>query len=408
MKRLLLLLMFLLMPSLASAKSCQVAYYGIQHPGWPCDASIQALSQCTDIKVAFLAHTFGDETQCLGKLLADPRVSAVEIHLINERCEERPGGCGSYEFMFGLPMKQFNSLLKVRDPGIMHKTGLFFTQLAGQFIPLLQPNTVCWVSPVLESKVEPSAFAVLAEIAHWQFLQRCHIVDNPLQFRGSPYIIELHGNKPRINPPCIADLDGTDIKLDLVNNANEKGRQFYSGMISESAAIQYTQEYAKCGAAYLWVHEFNGRSKNFNDPRARFNWPTPEIFNRVIALAPGQPAPTPTPPPSSGTGPAGTEKSFSNGMLWKPVADSGGNAVFLLPSSYCDASKAGMRVQMVDRLGYHIENSKFTGCANGNRPTHRYSRTAIQLTPSAPLYLIWQFNGGQEWVKVANPTQRYE
>lgn len=274
-------------PSFADAKVCDVAYYGIQHRDWPCEASIQALDSCTEIKVSFLAHSFGRETACLGRLLADQRVTGVEAHLINERCAERSGGCAWYEFMYGLRQSDFRQGLEARDPAMLNRVGVFFTELAGEIAPLIRPETVCWISPSLESNLEPDAFYPLAEIAYHQFFGRCHIVYNPLQNRGQewqPFIYEIHGKQPRLDAPCIANLDGADIALDLANNREEQRRQFYKNLIGERSAKRFVVGYQKCGAAFLWAHEFNGRSKKFNDPRSRNNWPTPEIFNRVVSL----------------------------------------------------------------------------------------------------------------------------
>jgi len=276
-------------PAWASAKSCALSYYGIQHPAWPCEDSIAALEPCTEIKVAFLANSFGRETACLARLLADPRVTGVEAHLINERCSERPGGCGAYEFMYGLPQSEFRDGLLARDPATLNRAGVFFTELAGEILPLIRPETVCWISPALESNLAPDAFYPLAEIAYHQFLGRCHIVYNPLKNRGQeqqPFIYEVHGKSPRLQAPCITNLDGADIALDLANNRQEQRRQFYKNLISERQARRFVARYEQCGAAFLWTHEFNGRSKRFNDPRNRTNWPSREIFDRVVSLFP--------------------------------------------------------------------------------------------------------------------------
>lgn len=283
-----LLAWFLLLffPSGAWAKTCEVAYYAIQSPYWDCNASIEELAPCHDIKISVLMHTFGDDLSCLRRILSDKRVSAAEFHLINERCGERPGGCGPYEFMYGISNSHWATSLARRDPPMMHRVGVFFTQLAGQIIPLLQPHTVCWVSPVLESNLNSVSFQPLAEIAHWQFFQRCHVVDNPLKHRSSPFIIELHGNRPRINPPCIADLDGMDIKLRMSSDAATRKRAFYSSIVSEQGARQYFAEYRKCGAAFAWVHEFNCREARFADPRNRRVCAGREVFRRVVSLFP--------------------------------------------------------------------------------------------------------------------------
>lgn len=68
------------------------------------------------------------------------------------------------------------------------------------------------------------------------------------------------------------------------------------------------------------------------------------------------PAPKPTAPVSTGGG---------GGFLWKPVSDSNGNLVVLLPSQYNGK---------VSSVSVNGERGSFSGIANGNRTHWRFSK----------------------------------
>ena len=75
-------------------------------------------------------------------------------------------------------------------------------------------------------------------------------------------------------------------------------------------------------------------------------------------------------PSSSSVSSSSTSSGSSGGFVWKPVSDSNGNLVVLLPSSYagkvrsCDVVKGGSVV----------ERGNFVGNTNGNRPTFRFGQ----------------------------------
>ena len=91
-----------------------------------------------------------------------------------------------------------------------------------------------------------------------------------------------------------------------------------------------------------------------NQPAAT---PTSSNGNDTPAAAPSTPVAKPsTAPASSGGG---------GGFLWKPVSDSNGNLVVLLPSQYNGKVKS---------VSVNGEQGSFSGIANGNRTHWRFSK----------------------------------
>lgn len=86
------------------------------------------------------------------------------------------------------------------------------------------------------------------------------------------------------------------------------------------------------------------------------------------------------------------------GFLWKPIAESGGKLVVLLPSSYpsdCLVTVDGETVAMQTR-------------ANGDRPHFRYSRTGPQMCGGKECYAFVDCPNIKVAYKIPNPSARCE
>ena len=90
-----------------------------------------------------------------------------------------------------------------------------------------------------------------------------------------------------------------------------------------------------------------------NQPAAT---PTSNNNEDTPAAAPATPVAKPSTPVSTGGG---------GGFLWKPVSDSNGNLVVLLPSQYNGK---------VSSVSVNGERGSFSGIANGNRTHWRFSK----------------------------------
>jgi len=95
------------------------------------------------------------------------------------------------------------------------------------------------------------------------------------------------------------------------------------------------------------------------------------------------------------------------GALWKPVSESTGTVVVLMPSSYQSAS-----VQVLDANGNEVASVIRTGCCdhNGNRMHWWWSRSAASLAgESLPLTVKFDLgNGTVDCRTVPDPRQRYD
>lgn len=86
------------------------------------------------------------------------------------------------------------------------------------------------------------------------------------------------------------------------------------------------------------------------------------------AIAAEEPPPPPPPAPAPQTSSSGVT---SAGFLWKPISESDGNLVVLLPSAL--RGKVS-QTSVVNSSGQVIETGRFAGDThNGNRPHYRFS-----------------------------------
>lgn len=355
-------LLFFLLPAVASANPA-FGYYGIFSPGWPCDASYQALAGAGEIRLAVLWQTFGRDTACLQRFLADPRTKAVEFHLLNEVCQKH-GRCGPYEFMGGLKRADYQWAIRNKSQWTLDNLGAYSLDAANHLLPLMRPDQACYVSFGLESNLEPAEGQTVFDTtwAHWG--HRCRVVWNG---KGNVNftVKEVHGKDAKASPPFIANLDGVDIDFN-------SRRSWYAQKIREKDVPGWLRKHRSSEMAALWIAEFNGLRKDWQDPRARNNWPSYQLFQQVARLAgvasnpsPHPPAPPPVGPlPPSGAGLGAVcpnIRGMTKGYLYKPESqDSGGTRegkpAFILRTQW--KKKDGLNLYsaggaVAGRMGYY-------------------------------------------------------
>lgn len=115
---------------------------------------------------------------------------------------------------------------------------------------------------------------------------------------------------------------------------------------------------------------------------------------KKVTTTPTSTTPTSTTPGVSSSYPKITS---SSGILWKPVADSGGGLVILLNRSYGNPG-----VAVLSMSGSVIENGRFVYYSNPDRATYRFSRSGASF-PSPCLLKV----GSKIW-QVDDPRRRYE
>jgi len=272
LNRLLHLLTFFLVTSIAYADT-GVGYYAMLHKDWPCKNSLSILPQNPHISV--LWNTFGKDTKCLSQFLSRAGGKTLQIHTVNEVCQ-RNKRCGDYEFLSNLSVSDYNNKLIKRNEKLLNRLRKYHLEILSFLDRNLTPDTQCIISPGLESNLSYPAARVLIDEATKMFSPRCQISWNPL--RGGPIpntIHELHGENPRLSPPCIANLDGVDIDF--------KGRPaILPQSIWQDDLKFFIKDYSKCVSPFLWIAEFNGIGRGgFIDPRQRKNFPSLDTFKKV-------------------------------------------------------------------------------------------------------------------------------
>lgn len=242
------------------------APYAIFHAQWPCEAQWEADKKVPELRLAVLWNTFGKSTACLQRYLNDSRLKTLEIHLINEVCQ-RHNRCGPYEFAHGLSIKQYETLLRKRDPQLLEKLRMYLQEPAAFLARYLGTHTECYVSIGLESNISRRAALVIKKELRAAF-PTCKVVWNPNGINPSARPIkdttfELHHSSSELPSPCIANLDGKD-----VNFPSRPAR--LSPSIGHTELSPTATRFSNCIANFLWIAEYNGlKSGAFVDPRMR-------------------------------------------------------------------------------------------------------------------------------------------
>ena len=106
----------------------------------------------------------------------------------------------------------------------------------------------------------------------------------------------------------------------------------------------------------------------------------------------------PAPPPPPPVDPA------ARGFLWKPISDSNGRPVVLLPPSW--TGKTERDCAIYTPAGQRIEAAAFTGVGNGDREHYRFKQRAGEYPANAQVRID---AAGSTWSwTIPNPTARYE
>lgn len=114
-----------------------------------------------------------------------------------------------------------------------------------------------------------------------------------------------------------------------------------------------------------------------------------------VAAAPAPAAPASEPTTTTTTAADGSISGTH--ILWKPVSDSNGNLVILLPANY---SNTGVAVLSPD--GKVLDTGRYVGRTNGNRPTYRFSRPGRSFPDGSILRV------GSRQYTVPDTSRRYE
>lgn len=261
-----------------TTRSANVSYVGpapfaITKKDFNCQSFLSSVDSLEKFPLSFLYNTFGNDFDCVKTVMQDPRLVALQVHLINEP-GHRNGRLGSYEFLRAVSSpSKYNQLLLKRDAALKRRFMNYVKPVQDLLAGFLSPNTECIITPGLESNISPQAGRTLISWGREAFPQ-CKINWNPInpkfasvkntQTTGADFV-EQHTATPVVQAPCIVNLDGTDIAFPTrpsLDSENDIG----------SARIKrdYVEKYSYCKYVFLWVGEYNCVKKgSFIDPRRR-------------------------------------------------------------------------------------------------------------------------------------------
>lgn len=241
-----ILLLLLLFMTTANAQS--VSLLGLCNKTFDCDAARSIWSGSHTITTGWLEQSFGRACKCADQLLQSDKDKIIRVHLINSPCV-RNKRCGAHEILAGESIESASRKINTKNRRLFIRFSAV-TQRLKRRIANANRTLQCYVSACLECDLWPSARRVLRNYLS-NHLSGCSIVDNPNHGRCiKGTICEKHGSAPKLNSPCIADLDGTD------------------GNFVDLKA--YQRKTRKCDMRFFWEPTLNCVDRTpFIDPKSR-------------------------------------------------------------------------------------------------------------------------------------------
>ena len=257
------------------------APFNLTSPNFNCKAFKKSTKSLSELHIAFLYNTFGNDFSCLKDLLNDERLKTLEIHLINEP-GHRNNRLGKYEFLRKVgSVRKYDKLMRNNNQRLKVKYTNYTKKLRNFLSDNLKNHTELIISPGLESNLSSKG---AKNLINWtrELFPDTRIVWNPVvphpKKRSSTKadFIEGHNFSPRINEPCIYNLDGTDVSYPnrpALGELQHKEGESKNWVQSGRPLRQLLETYANvCEIVFVWTAESNGldyKSKRFVDPRRR-------------------------------------------------------------------------------------------------------------------------------------------
>jgi hypothetical protein len=256
-----------------------------------CTSFLRSLKGNKNIHISYLFNTFGNNEACLNRLLKNPNLKTLQVHLLNSpghRNRERMKRFyGNYEFLEPISVKQWQEILTSNNLNWKRKF-IEYTQPLVEMIELRKRNdTACMISPDLESNLTDRK--AINTLISWtrEIFPSCEIVWNPLSRVSSnrgynANYIEQHGVNPLVFPPCVVNPDGADIQFPYRKTLAWAGDESdIKNFINFGRPLQqYVETYGnRCRVVFLWTFEDNMIfTRSFIDPRKR-TWRS--VGNRI-------------------------------------------------------------------------------------------------------------------------------
>lgn len=260
-----------------------------------CQGLRSAFDGLSEIHLSFLYNTFGNNFSCLKLFLEDPRLKTLQIHLINEP-GHRNRRLGKYEFLYteGTP-SDYNRKVSSRNLELKTKYIQYLTPLIEVLNASLRNDVELLISPGLESNLTDSSGKILIEWTREVF-PSARIVWNPLKNSSNTLqtstgdLLEAHGLFPSLKPPCVFNLDGSDISYPnrpALGEREYKEGESKNWIQSGNPMFQLHEQMANmCEYVFVWSAESNGldyRQKTFVDPRRRNNSISTRTYRTIFS-----------------------------------------------------------------------------------------------------------------------------
>jgi len=202
-------IIFVLLAFIATAQAQAVSYIGLCNKSWPCSRTLETWKG-KPIVTGWLEDSFGKNCKCANAILRQKKEKTIRVHLANGPCL-RNKRCERHDVFYGYSIASANRAAKNPKSRLRKRLNVLANKLKQRIEQSKGPLT-CYVSPCLECDLNgPARKALISAVS--ATLSNCSIVDNPLGgrcLRGT--ICERHGIAPKLHKPCIADLDGTEVK----------------------------------------------------------------------------------------------------------------------------------------------------------------------------------------------------
>lgn len=253
--------LILVLAATAKGDNLGAAYYGIQHPSWPCRRSLQILDRGpVNQRVSMFWGSFGPSETCLRRWLDKPGKKMLEIHLVNECCI-RNGNCAHYEFGYGHTIKSYEAAVLKWGRGFDKRMRAWAKKPAQLVADFRGPDFTCLISPGLESNLSAAAMEKMIRKLKPQF-PGCKFVSHAKHVKGAAFA-EYHTRMAA--PPCILSND--------------------DGLYPPNDMSKWIETGRECRAMFLWRPEFNGwRGIGPQvDPRSRTNFRDKSAFDWLRA-----------------------------------------------------------------------------------------------------------------------------
>jgi len=235
------------------------APYALESPNWPCRAFEASLRDVMELRISYLAHTFrAKESECLARILSDPRLKTVQVILANETCVWRRD-CARYETFYGNTPDEL--LRKFRRPRslVRRRFRAHAWRTLDPLLKSLQPATECLVLPILESRFKRVEAKAAMEEVRALVGDRCKVGWNPLVYGGDwgQDYTEMHDMETVPPRPCTISNDGEEIPW-----ADNEVMNWIKGVFSH------------CRYLFMWTGADNCGGPQAGSPRKRTCKPT--------------------------------------------------------------------------------------------------------------------------------------